>query len=139
VPAKGILTFNSLPPEVPVYWTLKTRGRPRPGRLVGRLRAFTDAGPARPAVPGFHRRRCQRNSTPVCFGRSARLRGRVAGDRLTAVARWRGGATCEFAGSIRFGLGDSEPNWFICRNAAGQVLSEGPFEVQGIRLSGCLR
>jgi hypothetical protein len=140
VPAEGILLFNSLPPDVPVYWTLKTRGRPRPGRLVGRLRAFTDAGPARPPVPGFRRRRCQRDRpAPVCFGRSARFRGRVDGDRLTAVARWRGGATCEFAGTIRFGLGEPEPNWFICRDAGGQVLSEGPFDVQGIRLSGCLR
>jgi hypothetical protein len=68
-----------------------------------------------------------------------RARGRVDGDRLTAVARWRGGATCEFAGTIRFGLGEPEPNWFICRDAGGQVLSEGPFDVQGIRLSGCLR
>jgi hypothetical protein len=86
-----------------------------------------------PAVPGFPGR-CDEDA---CAGRTGRFDGTVVGDRLTAVARYRDGARCEFRGTIMFGLGGEEPNFFVCRTPSGEVMSEGPFHLQGIRLSGC--
>jgi hypothetical protein len=133
VPRSGILLFNSVLPNIPAYWTLFARRGTPPGRLVGRLKVFADRELGPPAVPGFPGR-CRGR---LCFGRPARFDGTVAGDRLTATARYAGGATCEFAGRIAFGLGGAEPNTFVCRRASGEILSQGPFDLQGIRLFGC--
>jgi hypothetical protein len=133
LPDGGILIFNSTPPNVPAYWTLFAR-HTRPGRLVGRLRVWGDSQLAMPAVPGFPAVRCE---DVVCRGRNGRFVGDVVGMRLTAVARYPRGGSCEFSAEIAFGLGTAKPNTFVCRDQSGAILSEGALQVQGIRLRGC--
>jgi hypothetical protein len=132
VPNAGILVFNSVPPNVPAYWTLFAKRR-RPGRLQGRLEVFADEEFGDPAVPGFPGV-CEDG---ICFGRRGRFNGTVVGDEFTAVARYRGGGRCEFRGTLQFGFGGPTPNAFTCRTAGGILLSEGAFHLQGIRLQGC--
>jgi hypothetical protein len=133
VPNGGILLFNSVPPNVPTYWTLFARRGNVPGRLQGKLSAFADEGPAMPSVPAFPGR-CRNG---LCFGRKGRFVGSVTGDRFTGIASYRRGAVCEFDGTLSFGFGTALPNNFVCRNAHGTVTSEGTLHLQGIRLSGC--
>jgi hypothetical protein len=76
---------------------------------------------------------------PICSGAKARFSGTVADDRLTGVARYHDGATCEFDATIAFGLGEGKPNTFVCRPPSGEVMSQGPLRVQIIRLTGCTR
>lgn len=136
VPRGGILAFNSTAPLTPAYWTLdaRPRGRRQLGRVKGKLAVFADDGVTSPDVPGFPGR-CDGQ---VCLGKRARIKGLFAGDRLTAVASYPNGDTCEFDLAIVFGLGDAvAPNVFRCRTATGQSLSEGPLQLQLIRLFGC--
>jgi len=138
-PNGGILGFNSVPPNTPAYWTLfvTTQGSRSLRRFAGRLEVWADYTLPRPIVPGLPAA-CEA-ADRVCFGTSARFRGRVRYDRLTGVARYPDGATCEFRGTVSFGLGGMSPNAFVCRAPSGEVLSDGPFQVQLIRLSGCRR
>jgi hypothetical protein len=133
VPSRGILMWNAVAPNRPAYWLLRARRSAASGRLAGKLEVRADAGQPLPNVPGSPWR-CRRG---FCFGRSARFEGTVAGDGWSGVARHRDGATCEFRGTLRFGDGGAQPNSFTCRDAAAAVVSEGPFDVQGIRLVGC--
>jgi hypothetical protein len=135
VPYGGVLTFNSVPPPAPVYWALFARRGNVAGRLVGKLSAFADRGLTQPDVPGFPWR-CFKD---VCFARKGQFVGTVVGDRFTGIARYRRGETCEFDATLAFGLGSPVPNIWVCRNAAGTVTSQGPLQLQGIRITGCAR
>jgi hypothetical protein len=141
-PAGGILGFNSIRPNVPAYWTLFARGRGRRSlhRLAGRLEVWSDYSAGPPSAPGLPAG-CDAASEnfPVCSGATARFSGTVANDRLTGVARYRDGATCEFEATIAFGLGEGERNTFVCRAPSGEVMSQGALQVQLIRLKGCTR
>lgn len=132
-PNGGIITFNSVPPNIPAYWDLfaRKRGLRSVGRLSGRLKVWSDARD--PAVPGFPGRRWG----DVFRGRTARFEGTVVGDRLEGVARYRGGARCTFTADVTWGLGGADPNAFECRNRSGELLAQGALQVQIIRLSGC--
>lgn len=135
-PRDGILVFNSVSPPY-AYWTLfaKRRSGNRRGRLGGKLKVFVDKGVPTGGVPGFPARRCRGS---VCFGDNARLKGAIDGDQLAAKARYPGGEVCLFHVSLMRGLGTTTlPNHHICRDAAGSLLSEGPLDLQGIRLFGC--
>ncbi|TMA79098.1 MAG: hypothetical protein E6J77_20120 [Deltaproteobacteria bacterium] len=138
-PNGGILGFNSVPPNTPAYWTLfaPARGKRSLRRLAGRLEVWADYTFPRPIVPGLPAE-CEA-ADRVCFGTSAVFRGKVRNDRLKGVARYPDGATCEFRGTVSFGLGGARPNAFVCRTPSGDVLSDGPFQLQLIRLSGCRR
>ncbi len=132
----GILLFNSLPPNIPAYWTLfaRSRGTRTLGRLDGRLEVWADRRDGLPSVPGFPGR-CDAD---FCFGRRGRFSGAVVGDRFTGTARYADGATCDYDGTIAFGTGPpGESNAFTCRTASGEVTSQGALQVQGIRLRGC--
>jgi hypothetical protein len=109
VPNGGILSFNSVAPNVPAYWDLfaRKRGLRSVGRLSGRLTAWSDARD--PGVPGFPGRRWG----DVFRGRTARFKGTVVGHRLEGDARYTGGVRCMFTGT------------------------HGILQVQVIRLSGC--
>ncbi len=131
-PNRGILAFNGIPPNEP-YWILNARRSRTPGRLPGVLRVRVDNDDVA-LVPGFPGRRCDRYQ---CSGRNAQFVGEFGGDRLTGTARYRDGATCEFAMDLVPGYGTSVPNGFVCRDPAGQVLSQGALRVQLIRLRGC--
>jgi hypothetical protein len=133
VPNGGILVFNSVPPNVPAYWTLHARRNRPPGTLLGKLKVFADDERPLPA-PGAPWR-CTRLG---CRGRSARFEGTITGDRLDAVAVYRSGASCTFSMTIAWGSGDPTANTFTCTNAAGEVTSQGAVDLQGIRLRGCL-
>lgn len=128
----GILLFNSVPPNVPAYWTLfaNARGRRTLGRLVGRLRVWSDAGD--PGVPGFP----GELRDGLYFGETARFDGSIEGDRVQAVASYDDGSTCEFALTVGFDV-LPETNSFVCRDPAGTVVAQGAVDVQGIRLKGC--
>src|SRR5439155_25688622 len=76
---------------------------------------------------------------PHLLGERAEFSGVVRNDRLTGVARYPDGATCEFSATIAFGIGEPEPNTFTCRKPSGEVMSEGALRVQLIRLKGCTR
>jgi hypothetical protein len=133
MPNGGILVFNSVAPNVPAYWTLYARRNRPPGELIGKLKVFADEVLGPPSVPGFPGR-CRRGT---CFGRTGRFAGTMTGDRLTGVATYRSGAACDFSMTVAWGYGDPEPNTFTCRNAAGDVTSQGAIQLQGIRLFGC--
>lgn len=141
-PVGGILGFNSIPPNVPAYWTLFTRARGRRSfhRLAGRLEVWSDYSAGPPSAPGLPEG-CDAASEnfPICFGAKARFSGTVADDRLTGVARYHDGATCEFDATIAFGLGERKPNTFVCRAPSGEVMAQRPLRVQIIRLKGCTR
>jgi hypothetical protein len=132
-PNGGILTFNSVPPNVPAYWNLfaRKRGLRSVGRLSGRLKVWSDVRD--PGVPGFP----GRQSGTVFWGRSARFEGTISGDRFMGVARYRGGARCTFTADLTSGLGGGDPNVFDCRSGSGELLTQGALQVQVIRLSGC--
>ena len=138
-PNGGILVFNSVSRSAPAYWTLfaDTRGRESVGRLDGRLEVWADYTFPRPAVPGLPTD-CDATDR-ICFGATARFSGTVRHNRLRGVARYADGAACEFRGKIVFGLGGARPNIYVCRGPSGDVVSKGPFRVQGIRLTGCRR
>ena len=142
VPHAGILGFNSMPPNVPAYWTLFARGRERRSlrRLAGRLEVWSDYSAGPPSAPGLPER-CDPASEnfPLCTGERARFSGMIRNDRLMGVAQYPDGARCEFRASIAFGLGETEPNTFTCRTASGEVMSEGTLRLQLIRLTGCKR
>ena len=133
VPNGGVLIFNSVPPNVPAYWTLlaDTRGVDSLRRLDGELAVFSDAED--PGVPGFP----GTFDGTVFVGESGSFAGRVHRDRVQGRATWADGSTCGFRLKIAFGLGGSKPNRFLCRDAAGVVTAEGTVDVQGIRLLGC--
>ena len=144
IPNGGILGFNSMPPNVPAYWTLfaQARGRRSLRRLRGRLEVWSDYSAGLPSAPGLPER-CDMASDnfPICSGEPAQFCGVVRNDRLTGVARYPDGATCEFSATIAFGIGigEPEPNMFTCRKPSGEVMSEGVLRVQLIRLKGCQR
>jgi len=142
IPNGGILGFNSMPPNVPAYWTLfgQARGRRSLRRLRGRLEVWSDYSAGLPSAPGLPKR-CDTASDnfPICSGERAEFSGVVRNDRLTGVARYPDGATCEFSATIAFGIGEPEPNTFTCRKPSGEVMSEGALRVQLIRLKGCKR
>lgn len=133
VPYGGIVLFNSVPPLMPVYWSLRARRGSVAGRLVGTVSAFTDRAPTLPNVPGFPWR-CLKN---VCFAHKGRFVGSVTGDRFSGTSRYRAGGSCDFTATLEFGLGSPESNSFVCRDAAGVVTSQGALQLQGIRLTGC--
>ena len=134
-PRSGILVFNSTTPTY-TYWTLfaKKRLGSRHGRFGGKLKVHVDEGDATATVPGFPPRRCV---AETCFGDNARFLGAIADDRLSAKAFYPNGEVCVFHISLKFGLGETEPNHFECRNADSAMLSAGPLDLQGIRLFGC--
>jgi hypothetical protein len=139
IPNGGILAFNSVPPNVPAYWSFSARPRGRRSlrRLAGPLKVWADYSAGRPVAPGLPEH-CDAEDS-ICFGSKASFCGVVAGDRLTAVARYGDGATCEFGITLSFGFGGTEANAFVCRNPSGEVLSEGAVQLQLIRLRGCRR
>jgi hypothetical protein len=140
VPKGGILGFNSTSPNVPAYWTLFSKRRPGRSlrRLVGRLEVWSDYSAGPPSAPGLPEH-CDSSSAdyPICSGEQAEFRGMLRNDRLVGLARYPGGATCEFRAAIAFG--DQEPNSFICRSPSGDTVSAGTLRVQLIRLQGCKR
>jgi hypothetical protein len=138
-PNGGILVFNSVSSGAPAYWTLvaDARGAESLGRLDGRLEVWADYTFPRPAVPGLPAE-CA-TTDRICFGASARFSGTVRHNRLRGVARYADAAACEFRGRLLFGLGSGRPNRYLCRGPSGDVVSKGPFRVQGIRLTGCRR
>ena len=138
-PNGGILLFNSVSASAPAYWTLfaDARGRKSFGRLDGRLEVWADYTLPRPTVPGLPAA-CDAPDR-ICFGASARFRSAVRHNRLRGVAQYPDGAACEFRGKVAFGLGGAGVNRYVCRGPSGDVMSKGPFRVQGIRLSGCRR
>ena len=142
IPNGGILGFNSMPPNVPAYWTLfaQARGRRSLGRLRGRLEVWSDYSAGPPSAPGLPER-CDTASDnfPICTGERAEFSAVVMNDRLTGVAQYPNGATCEFGATIAFGSGEPQPNTFTCRTPSGEVMSEGALRVQLIRLKGCKR
>jgi hypothetical protein len=133
VPNGGVLIFNSVPPNVPAYWTLfaDALGLDSLGRLDGELAVFSDAED--PGVPGFP----GTFDGSVFIGESASFSGRVHRNRLQGRATYADGSTCGFRLEIAFGLGGSKPNRFLCRDGTGAVTAEGGVDVQGIRLLGC--
>jgi hypothetical protein len=128
----GILLFNSVPPNVPAYWTLfaNARGRRTLGRLVGRLRVRSDV--VDPGVPGFP----GELRDGFYFGETARFDGSVEDDHVQAVASYDDGSSCEFALTLGFEV-VPEDNSFVCRDPADNVVAQGAVDVQGIRLRGC--
>ena len=142
IPNGGIFGFNSMPPNVPAYWTLfaQARGRRSLRRLAGRLEVWSDYTAGPPSAPGLPEH-CEPadGNLPICTGAAAEFKGIVRHDRLRGVARYPGGATCEFGAAIAFGLGALEPNTFTCRTPSGEAMSEGALRVQLIRLKGCGR
>jgi hypothetical protein len=132
-PKGGILLFNSVPPNVPAYWSLFANRRRPVGRLVGRLKVRSDV--VDPGVPGFP----GELRDDVYFGESGRFRGTARDDQIEAVASYPDGSSCDFAVTIAFGLGGANPNTFVCRDPAGNVVAQGGVDVQGIRLRGCRR
>jgi len=142
VPNGGILGFNSMPPNVPAYWTLfaQARGRELLHRLEGRLEVWSDYSAGPPSAPGLPERCDTASETiPICSGERAEFRGVVRNDRLAGVARYPDGATCEFRATIAFSSGVPKTNAFTCRRPSGEVMSEGALRVQLIRLTGCKR
>jgi hypothetical protein len=135
VPNGGILVFNSVPPNVPAYWTLfaEPDGARSLRRLDGRLEVFADVED--PGVPGFP----GTFDGTVYVGESARFRGVVRRERVRGVAEYADGRRCTFRMRLAFGLGGPRPNAFSCRDAEGRVLAEGALDLQGIRLFGCIR
>ena len=133
VPKGGILIFNSVAPNEPAFWTLFASKRRPPGILDGRLTVW--ARVVDPGVPGFP----GEVRDAVYFGKSARFRGVVLANRIHAVASYRDGSSCDFAVTIDFGLGGENPNAFVCRDPAGNVVAQGGIDLQGIRLRGCRR
>jgi hypothetical protein len=133
VPNGGILSFNSVAPNIPAYWDLfaRKRGLRSVGRLSGKLKVWSDARD--PGVPGFPGRR----SGDVFRGRTAHFKGTIVGHRLEGVARYPGGVRCTFTTDVTWGFGDTEPNAFECRSRSGELLTQGTLQVQTIRLSGC--
>src|SRR5207244_13435066 len=105
-----------------------------------RLESACDDSAGLPCAPGL-RARCDlpSDNLPSCSGGPAQFCGVVRNDRLTGVARYPDGATCEFSATIAFGIGEPEPNMFTCRKPSGEVMSEGVLRVQLIRLKGCQR
>jgi len=142
IPNGGILGFNSMPPNVPAYWTLfgEARGRRSLRRLAGRFEVWADYSVGPPSAPGLPEQ-CDAASEdyPICAGKPGTFTGAVRNDRLTGVARYPDGATCEFEATLAFGFGEPEPNRFVCRDRSGQVTSEGALQLQLIRLKGCKR
>ena len=71
IPNGGILGFNSMPPNVPAYWTLfgQARGRRSLRRLRGRLEVWSDYSAGLPSAPGLPKR-CDTASDnfPICSG-----------------------------------------------------------------------
>jgi hypothetical protein len=135
VPNGGILVFNSVPPNVPVYWTLvaEADGLASLRRLDGTLEAWSDA--IDPGIPGFP----GTLAGEVYRGASAAFRGAVRSDRLYGLATYPDGRTCEFRVKLAFGLGRGRPNRFVCRSASGATLASGRIDLQGARLRGCLK
>jgi hypothetical protein len=135
IPNGGILVFNSVPPNVPVYWTLfaDAQGLASLRRLDGALEAWSDAPD--PAVPGFPGRR----EGESFVGEPGSVGGTVRRGRVRAVARYADGATCRFRATLAFGFGGARPNRFACLDASGAVISQGRLDLQGIRLRGCRR
>lgn len=143
IPRRGILVLNVPTPFV--SWVLYARKRPGPlGNLHGKLGVHTLGGPLR-TVPGFFLDECARvveshdaRFPATCFGQRAPFTGVVVGERLVATALYADGASCEFDLTVAWGLGEpATPNRFVCRDAAGTVMSEGQPVVQAIRLFGC--
>jgi hypothetical protein len=141
IPRRGILTVGA----GNAYWVLYARKRPGPrGHLHGKLSVYAIGGPLR-TVPGFffgecaHRLDLRDARFPdICIGERAPFAGVVVGERLIATALYADGGSCEFDLTVAFGLGDpATPNRFVCRDAAGTVMSEGQPGVGAIRLFGC--
>jgi hypothetical protein len=135
VPNGGILVFNSVPPNVPAYWTLfaDTHGILSLRRLDGRLEVHADV--VDPGVPGFP----GELRDGVYFGDSAQLTGTVRRNKVRVLATYPDGSQCNFRLTLAFGLGRARPNAFVCRNAAGEVIADGGVDLQGVRLQGCRR
>lgn len=135
VPNGGILGFNSVPPNVPAYWTLfaDARGTESLRRLEGKLDVSSDV--VDPGVPGFP----GQLKGEVYKGASAQFAGDVRRDRVRAVATYPDGSTCTFRLKLAFGFGRPRRNAFVCSNPAGDVIAEGRVDVQLIRLRGCRR
>ena len=133
VPNGGILIFNSVPPNVPAYWTLfaDRLGVDSLRRLDGELAVFSDA--VDPGVPGFP----GTFDGSVYVGESATFAGRVKRNRLQGRATYADGSTCGFRLELEFGLGEPKANRFLCRDGTGAVIAEGAVDLQGIRLLGC--
>ncbi len=140
-PAGGIVGFNSLPQNVPVYWNFFVDDRGRASsQLAGRLEAWADYAAGVPAVPSFPAT-CTPppDESPFCFNQPARLRARVRRDRLIGRVRYPDGR-CTFNFALAFGTEwAGTPNTFACRDARGAVLSEGALQVQILRVHGCRR
>ena len=141
-PTGGIIGFNSLPPNVPVYWDffIDTRTKAR-ARFAGRLTAWADYSAGVPAVPDFPAQ-CPvppGERFPTCFGVETQLRTKVRRDRLVGRAAYPHG-DCSFNFALAFGTErDGIPNGFACRDTAGVVTSEGKLRVQLLRVLGCRR
>jgi hypothetical protein len=135
IPNGGILVFNSVPPNVPAYWTLvaDARGLDSLRRLDGRLDVWSDV--VDPGVPGFP----GELEGEVYWGASAQFAGSVRRDRVRAVATYPDGSECAFRLKVAFGFGGPVPNRFVCRDPAGTVSAGGRVDLQGIRLQGCRR
>jgi len=142
VPTGGILGFNSLPPNIPAYWTLfdDTQDRSSLRRLDGRLETWADYAFGRPAVPGMPQV-CQppEGEDLFCMGAPGEFSAVVRRDRVVGRARYADGATCTFRFLLAFGQGGERPNRFRCRDATGALLSQGVLRVQLLRVRGCKR
>jgi len=128
----GIVVFNSVPPNVPAYWTLfaDARGTESLDRLDGALAAWSDV--VHPGVPGFP----GRLDGEVYVGTSGRFAGAVTRRRVRGVATYPDGSRCEFRLRLAFGL---RRDRFSCSSPTGETIAEGRVDVQGMRLRGCRR
>jgi hypothetical protein len=103
------------------------------GGLVGKLNAHADQAFQPSQWPGFPGS-CDGN---VCVAETASFRGGFLANRgFAGTAGFPNGATCDIAGMLAFTSQGSEVGTFICRDAAGAVLSSGTLDIQLIRALG---